>query len=325
MSSPENLRADAVESVVELLSAAAKPLAFGVLKKNACLDEHALRNALEMATAQGRAFRWPDFRRLQYFWFQSAEHVARQAVLETSSRLALSQTALIEQARKRVRGLSREAMRPIVVNLVAEGQLRKVGAFSAGKLLIRPGETGAYSASARAFIEGKFRKAGLDPAAFFGSLPGPQSAALPSASPPQPGPLSAPPPPAALPLPASPPLPGSLHASPLQPGSLSALPASPPARDDQPAAPASPNAAELLLGAVRSMQPSEGVPVTAQRLRHRLPALGKSEFDAAARELRRKQQVFLTLHHDPFSLPQPERDLLIDGGDGTYYVSIAIR
>jgi hypothetical protein len=80
-----------------------------------------------------------------------------------------------------------------------------------------------------------------------------------------------------------------------------------------------------LAGAVRALQPSEGVPVTAQRLRHRLPALAKSEFDAAALELRRNRQVFLTLHHDPFSLPQPERDLLIDGGDGTYYVSIAIR
>jgi hypothetical protein len=275
MSSPENLKADAVERVVELLSAAAKPLTFGQLKKSG-LDEGALRNALEMATAQGRAFRWPDYRRRQYFWFQSAEHAARLAVLETSSRLALSQTALIEQARKRVPGFPQEAMRPIVVNLVAEGQLRKVGAFSAGKLLVRPGDTAAYSASARAFIEGKFRKAGLDPAAFFGSLPDPLSAA-------------------------------------------------PPPREDQPAPPAPANAAELLLGAVRSMQPSEGVPVTAQRLRHRLPALAKSEFDAAALELRRNRQVFLTLHHDPFSLPQPERDLLIDGGDGTYYVSIAIR
>jgi len=280
MSSPENLQSDAVERVVELLSAAAKPLTFGNLKKDARMDEGALRNALEMATAQGRAFRWPDYRRRQYFWSQSAEQAARQAVLETSSRLALSQTALIGQARKRVPGLSPEAMRPIVVNLVAEGQLRKVGAFSAGKLLVRPGETAAYSASARAFIEGKFRKAGLDPAAFFGSLPG------------------------SLPDPVS---------------------AAPPPREDQPAPPAPANAAELLLGAVRSMQPSEGVPVTAQRLRHHLPALAKSEFDAAALELRRNRQVFLTLHHDPFSLPQPERDLLIDGGDGTYYVSIAIR
>jgi hypothetical protein len=65
--------------------------------------------------------------------------------------------------------------------------------------------------------------------------------------------------------------------------------------------------------------------VTAQRLRNRLPSLTKSEFDAAALELRRNERVFLTLHHDPFSLPPPERDLLIDGGDGTYYVSIAIR
>jgi hypothetical protein len=313
MSSPENLKADAVERVVELLSAAAKPLTFGQLKKSG-LDEGALRSALETAAAQGRAFRWPDYRRRQYFWSQSAEHAARQAVLEASSRLALSQTALIEQARKRVPRFSQEAMRAIVVNLVAEGHLRKVGAFSAGTLLIRPGETAAYSASARAFIEGKFRKAGLDPAAFLGSLPGPLSAPPPGSVP---GPQAASPPPGCVPGPqsASPP-PGSV------PGPQSA---SPPPPVDKPAAPASANAAELLLGGVRSMQPSEGVPVTAQRLRTRLPSLAKSEFDGAALELRRNQQVFLTLHHDPFSLPQPERDLLIDGGDGTYYVSIAIR
>jgi hypothetical protein len=160
-------------------------------------------------------------------------------------------------------------MQPIIESLVAEGHLQKVGAFTSGKLLIRPGETAAYSASARAFIEQKFRKAGLDPSSFFGSLP---------------------------------------------------------PREDKPAAlTASANAQELLLTAVGSLQPSVGVPVTAQRLRQHLPGLSKSEFDAAALELRRGQQVFLALHHDPFGLPQPERDHLVDGGDGTYYVSLAIR
>lgn len=268
MSSPGNLKAEGVQHVVELLSAAAKPLTYGQLKTLARLNEGLLRNALEVATAQGAAFRWPDYRRRQYFWSQSAEQAARDAVLDIASRLALSQTMLVEHARKRVPGFSQKAMQPIVASLVAEGHLRKVGAFTIGKLLIRPGETAAYAASARAFIEQKFRKAGLDPSTFFASLP------------PQEG---------------------------------------------KPVPRASANAPELLLAAVRTLQPSEGVPVTAQRLRNQLSILGKSEFDAAALELRRNQQVFLALHHDPFSLPQTERDLLIDGGDGTYYVSIAIR
>jgi len=206
MSSPESLEADAVQHVVELLSAAAKPLTFVQLKNGARLTEAALRSALEIATAQGKAFRWPDYRRRQYFWSQSVEHAARQAVLEFSSKLACSQTTLIEQARKRVPGFSPKALQLIVASLVAVGHLQKVDAFTTGKLLIRSGETAAYTASARAFIERKFRKAGLDPSAFFASLP-PQ--------------------------------------------------------EDKPAPMASPNAPELLLGAVRSLQPSERVPVTA--------------------------------------------------------------
>ncbi len=269
MSSPESSAADAVEAVVELLRAAAKPLTFRLLKERAHLDEGVLRSALEMAAAEGRAFRWPDYRRAQYFWSQSAEQAARDAALEISSKLALSQTILAGQARKRVPGFSQKAMQPLVAGLVAEGQLQKVAALSgSSKLLIRPGDSAAYAATARTFIEQKFLKAGLDPAAFFGSS-APREA--------KPAPL-------------------------------------PPA-----------NAPALLLNAVRSLQPSEGVPVTAQRLRQHLPGLSKSEFDAAALELRRNQQVFLTLHHDPNSLPPPESNLLIDGGEGNYYVSIAIR
>ena len=256
-----------MQHVAEVLSAAAKPLTFRQLKTRARLNEGEIRSVLELAVAQSKAFRWPDYRRSQYFWSKSAEDAARQAALEISSRMALSQTMLVEQARKRVPGFSQKAMQPIVTSLVAEGRLRKVAALSRGTLLIGPEGTAAYAASARAFIEQKFRKAGLDPSAFFASL-------------------------------------GS---------------------QDEKASTASANAPELLLGAARSLQPTEGVPVTAQRLRQHLSILGKSEFDAAALELRRRQQVFLALHHDPFSLPQPERDLLIDGGDGTYYVSIAIR
>jgi hypothetical protein len=268
MSSPDNVKADAVQQVVELLSIAPKPLTFGQLQKRAHMNERVLTSALEEAVAHGGAFRWPDYRRLQYFWSHSAEQVAREAVLDESSKLAFSQTKLVQQACKRVPGFSQKAMQLIVASLEAEGHLQQVDAFGSGKLLIKRGQSAAYATVARAFVEAKFRKAGLDPSAFFASL----------------------------------------------------LP-----REDAPAPIVSANAPALLFSAVRSLQPSEGVPVTAHRLRNQLSILGKSEFDAAALELRRNQQVFLTLHHDPFSLPQTERDFLIDGGDGKYYVSIAIR
>jgi hypothetical protein len=83
--------------------------------------------------------------------------------------------------------------------------------------------------------------------------------------------------------------------------------------------------AALIIDAVRTMEPVKGVPVSTLRLRNRLPHLSKHEFDAAALELRKKQQVFLSQHADPYNLSQEDKDLLIDGQDGTYYVAIAIR
>jgi hypothetical protein len=260
VSAPGNSQFETVKHVLSLLNSAQKPLTFRKLRESAGLNEESLKIALEAALAQGAAFRWPDYRRLQYFWSRSAEVAAREAALETSSKIALSATALAEQARKSVPGFSKKAMEPIVASLLSERRLQKVESFTSGKLLIRPGDSAAYAASARAFVENKFRKSGLDPSALFSPSP-----------------------------------------------------------------PASANALEPLLDAVRSLQPSEGVPVTAQRLRQHLPALSKLEFDKAALELRESQQVFLALHHDPFSLTHPERDLLIDGGEGTFYVSIAIR
>jgi hypothetical protein len=84
-------------------------------------------------------------------------------------------------------------------------------------------------------------------------------------------------------------------------------------------------AAALLFQAVRSLEPVKGVPVSTLRLRHHLPRLSKNEFDAAALELRKNQQVFLSQHVDPYNISQEEKELLIDGQDGTYYVAIAIR
>lgn len=83
--------------------------------------------------------------------------------------------------------------------------------------------------------------------------------------------------------------------------------------------------AALILETVQSLEPVKGVPVSTLRLRNHLPHLSKHAFDAAALELRKKQQVFLSLHADPHNISQQDKDLLIDGQDGTYYVAIAIR
>jgi hypothetical protein len=85
------------------------------------------------------------------------------------------------------------------------------------------------------------------------------------------------------------------------------------------------DAATLVLEAVRGLEPVKGVPVSTLRLRNHLPNLSKAEFDAAALELRKRQQVFLNQHVDPYNISQQDKDLLIDGQDGTYYVAIAIR
>jgi hypothetical protein len=93
---------------------------------------------------------------------------------------------------------------------------------------------------------------------------------------------------------------------------------------DKPAA-ESGAAAALILEAVRALEPVRGVPVSTLRLRNHLPAIEKREFDSAAMELRAKHEVFLNLHTDTYNISQSEKDLLIDGGDGTFYVAISLR
>jgi hypothetical protein len=265
MSISETPIAEGVDRVFALLQQAEKPQSFNQLKKGAHLDEGALTSALEAGIEQRTVFKWPDFRRSQYFWSRPAEQAAREAVLAVAAEEALSKSRLMEQACKRVRGFQTKAMAPIVAELVASKDLREVSAFTSGKLLVRSDvAAAAYSAAARKFIEQKFRKAGLE-------LPTFAAAVTPD------GPVQA--------------------------------------RD----------AGTEILEAMQSLEPVPGVPVSTQRLRARLPQLSKRQFDAAALELRNSEQVFLSLHHDPHNLPQEERDLLIDGGDGTFYVAIAVR
>ena len=63
-------------------------------------------------------------------------------------------------------------------------------------------------------------------------------------------------------------------------------------------------------------------PVSVRELRTSLPAISKAQFDAAALALRSARKAFLSQHDYPRSLSPEDRDLLIDGQDGTYYVAI---
>jgi hypothetical protein len=85
------------------------------------------------------------------------------------------------------------------------------------------------------------------------------------------------------------------------------------------------SAADEILEAVKALEPVRGVPVSTLRLRNHFPKMTKQEFDSGALELRKQQQVILSLHADPHNLTQEEKDSLIEGHDGTYYVAIAIR
>jgi hypothetical protein len=275
MSSSETAPVDAIRRVIALLETAPKPLTFRKLKQAVGLGDAELKSALDAAASQGAVFRWPDYRRSQYFWSQSPDNAAQQAVLAIAIDEALSQTKVVERACKRIPGFSREAMQRIVMNLIVGHELQQVPAFTTGKLLVRSGNSAAYVASARKFIEEKFRKAGFNP-----------------------NPLLMP------------------HRD---------TPAFEGSRDETaPYGRGSATAAQIL-EAIRALEPVVGVPVSAQRLRDHLRGLNKRDFDAAALELRNQQRVFLSQHDSPHSLPQQERDLLIDGGDGTYYVAVAIR
>jgi hypothetical protein len=83
--------------------------------------------------------------------------------------------------------------------------------------------------------------------------------------------------------------------------------------------------AERILETVKTMEPVKGVPVSTLRLRNHFRDVSKHDFDKAALELRKKQSVFLSQHADPHNISAEDKELLIDGQDGTYYVAIALR
>lgn len=270
MSAPAIPQGDLSQRIVAAVRGEKKPVTFKNLAKLTNAEHEPLRVALDSAIGAGQVYRWPDYRRAQYFWSVSPEQAAREAILMLAATRALSKPALSRAARKsqKLAGFSAKSVENLVADLVAEKQLHAVPGFAGrAKLLVRSGDSQAYFNTARSFMELKIRAAGFDPAAFFEQNPTAQS----------------------------------------EPANAQV------------------DAAQLILEAVRSLEPVRGVPVSTLRLRSRFPHLSKQEFDDAALELRKKEQVSLSLHADAHNLSQEDRDLLIDGQDGTHYVAIAIR
>jgi hypothetical protein len=268
MSAPAIPQDDLRERVIAAVRDAKKPVTFKFLAKSLKSKDEALGAALESAVGANQVYRWPDYRRSQWFWNVPPDEKAREAIVTAAATHAFSKTDLSKAAAKVLPGFPVNRMASLVSALVAENQLQAVPAFGSGsKLLVRPGDSQAYFHAARAFIEKKFRSAGFDPAPFFAENSTPQD---------------------------------KLTAKQV-------------------------DAAALILDAVRSLEPVKGVPVSTLRLRKQLGGLSKQQFDAAALELRKNQEVSLSLHADPHNVSQEDKDLLIDGQDGTYYVAIALR
>ncbi len=80
-----------------------------------------------------------------------------------------------------------------------------------------------------------------------------------------------------------------------------------------------------MLEAMGRIEPSRTAPVSIGELRAAVPQASKRAFDEAALNLRVRKRAFLSRHDFPQSLPPDEREALIDGRDGTYYVAITAR
>jgi hypothetical protein len=98
------------------------------------------------------------------------------------------------------------------------------------------------------------------------------------------------------------------------------------AKPQQPA-PAETNLPEKIWEILPKLEPQKDVPVSTARLRRALGLVetGKAQFDQAALKLREQRRVYLSQHDHPLGLNPEDRDWLIDGKDGRYYVAITRR
>ncbi|MBV9504665.1 MAG: hypothetical protein JO323_06630 [Acidobacteriia bacterium] len=84
---------------------------------------------------------------------------------------------------------------------------------------------------------------------------------------------------------------------------------------------------DRILDALRRLEPAPNVPVASVALRRELEIKDsqKAEFDQALLQLRDQKLVYLSRHDNPHALLPEDRNKLIDGGDGIYYVAANLR
>ncbi len=82
---------------------------------------------------------------------------------------------------------------------------------------------------------------------------------------------------------------------------------------------------EDLLGTIRRLQSSPGVPVTVQSLRAALPWLTKQGLDHAVLSLADQQKLYLTTHDHGWALSETEREQLVWDEGQKLYVAVTLR
>jgi hypothetical protein len=73
------------------------------------------------------------------------------------------------------------------------------------------------------------------------------------------------------------------------------------------------------------LEADDDVPVSVARVRKAVSFADKQGFDEAALKLREQRRIHLSQHDDPRGLSTEDREDLIDGRDGKYYVAITRR
>jgi hypothetical protein len=73
------------------------------------------------------------------------------------------------------------------------------------------------------------------------------------------------------------------------------------------------------------LEPHNDAPVSAARLRKATAIADKRRFDEAVFKLQEQRRIHLSPHDDPQSLSAHDREELIEGKDGRYYVALTRR
>src|SRR5271169_578930 len=145
MSAPAIPQGDLRERILAAVRSAKQPVTFKGLAKLVKAKNEPLRAGVELAVGTGQVYRWPDYRRSQYFWHVPPEQAAREAILTAASALALPKTALSKLAAKKLPGFGVTRVETLVSTLIAEKQLQAVPALAGNsKLLVCAGGHEAY-------------------------------------------------------------------------------------------------------------------------------------------------------------------------------------